>query len=195
MLGKPNPFIVIITGPSGSGKTTICQKIVARNSNIKYSISATTRKPRCGEVHGKDYYFLTHEEFMEWVKSHKFYEWAQVYDDYYGTPREPVQNLLSQGYYVIMDLDLTGAKNVKNINTQSVTVFIMPPSLEELERRMRKRGDDINTIAKRLRAACEEIRHFQDYDYVVLNETLDKTVELVEKIIEIESLRTFRYKD
>ncbi len=189
------PFAVIITGPSGSGKTTICRKLLEKCNDLEYSVSVTTRKRRPQEQNGKDYIFVDENTFKKWVEEGKFLEWQPVYGDYYGTLRETVEKILEKGKNVLMDLDLKGTKNVKRMRPDSVTIFIMPPSIEELKNRLKKRGDEKEVIEKRLKESEKEIKQFKDFDYVVLNEEIEETVENILKIIEAEKLKSVRYDE
>ncbi|MEA3431943.1 MAG: guanylate kinase, partial [candidate division WOR-3 bacterium] len=144
------PFFLVLVGPSGVGKSTIVREIIKLHEDIKYSISATTRRPRKDEVNGKDYYFLDIPAFKNWIKEDKLYEWALVYGDYYGTPREHVDAFIRESHDVIFDLDIQGAISVKSQREDTVTVFLLPPSKEELKRRLLKRGDNENAVIERI---------------------------------------------
>lgn len=177
------PFLIVIVGPSGVGKSTVVQEILKLYSDIRYSISATTRRPRKDELNGRDYYFLDTPTFKEWIKEDRFYEWAVVYGDYYGTPREPVDELLNRGYSVILDLDIQGALRMKSKREDVVTIFLSPPSIEELKKRLTERGDGMDTISKRIKEVEREMNKVRRFDYTVRNEVLKETVEKVSAII------------
>lgn len=185
-------FCVIISGPSGCGKTTICKKIAERNGEIFYSVSCTTRKPREKEINGKDYYFISKEEFERMIKENKFLEYAKVYDNYYGTPREPVIENLKKGKIVLMDIDFQGMRKVKAEMKDSVTIYILPPSIEELKKRIEKRENKKENGMKRFKEALKELDFWTDYDYVVINDKLERAVFEIETIINAEKAKRER---
>lgn len=185
--------LLVLSGPSGAGKGTIC-KGLQKDIPIEYSVSATTRPPRVGEVHGKDYFFLDKENFENKIRENGFLEWAKVYDNYYGTPMDYVQSVLAQGKDCILEIDPQGAKQVKKKKPDAVYVFIIPPSMQELERRLTQRGTEkIYEIEKRISSAREEISAMEYYDYVVVNDEVSKAVEKVKAIIIAEKCRVQRY--
>lgn len=188
------PFFVILVGPSGVGKTSVVQEVLRLHEDIKYSISATTRKPRKGEIHGKDYYFLDIPTFKNYIKKDKLYEWALVYGDYYGTPREPVDMFLEEGYDVIFDLDIQGGIFMKSQKEDTVTIFLLPPSKEELKRRLLQRGDDEHTIVKRIEEIEKEVKIAIKLDYIIRNDVLEDTVKKVKAIIMAERHRIKRIR-
>lgn len=188
------PFFVILVGPSGVGKTSVVQEVLRLHEDIKYSISATTRKPRKGEIHGKDYYFLDIPTFKNYIKKDKLYEWALVYGDYYGTPREPVDMFLEEGYDVIFDLDIQGGIFMKSQKEDTVTIFLLPPSKEELKRRLLQRGDDEHTIVKRIEEIEKEVKIAIKFDYIIRNDVLEDTVKKVKAIITAERHRIKRIR-
>jgi guanylate kinase len=182
-------FCVIISGPTGTGKTTICKKLLEKNDEFFYSISCTTRKKRENEIDGKDYYFITKEEFEKMIKEDKFLEYAKIYNEYYGTPKEPVFENLKNGKIVIMDIDFQGKRKVMEKLSDSVSIYILPPSIEELKRRIEKRE---KKIIERFKEALREIDLWVFYDYVVINDDVEKTVNEIIKIIEAEKLKRER---
>lgn len=187
------PLLIVLSAPSGGGKSTILDRILDMDGEIRYSVSATSRPPRPGEINGVHYDFLSVEEFDKRVKAGAFLEHATVHNHLYGTLRKRVESIFDQGYDVIMDLDFQGGLNVKNQMPESVLVFIMPPSLSVLEQRLVARGKDSrDTINLRLRNAEHEIDHAVEYDYVVLNDVLENTVETIRNIINAERYRTSR---
>jgi guanylate kinase len=186
-------FPIIIVAPSGTGKTTICKHILKKLPNIKYSISATTRRPRKNEKDGKDYYFLSRETFYKWIKMGKFCEWAEVYNELYGTPKEFLVHHLKDGCHVLLDIDIQGAKAVKDKYPEAVTIFILPPSTSELRNRLMERNkDSLAEINKRLKLAESEISHLKEFDYVVVNDEILTTVEKVRAIIIAEECKVSR---
>lgn len=177
--------LIIISGPSGSGKSTIREQIVKNNKNIWYSISMTTRKPRINEKNEIDYYFVTKEEFLKEIENNNFYEYAEVYKDiYYGTPKNKVKEMLNKGYDVILEIDVEGALQIKEQDKDAILIFIMPPSIEELKNRLENRKTDSKEkIKERLDKALYEISFKDKYDYIVLNDNIDKAVKELENII------------
>lgn len=192
---KPKPGILyILSGPSGVGKGTICKKLLVEESNLLYSVSVTTRQPRVGEVDGISYYFMAKEEFLNKRDQGEFLEWAEVYHNYYGTPRSAVERNLLAGRDVILEIDIQGAKKVKENFPQGVYIFLMPPSAQELEHRIRNRGTDSpETISLRLGCLKEEIQAIKEYDYVVVNDILERTVHKIRCIIEAEKCKRNRF--
>lgn len=185
-------FCVVISGPSGCGKTTICRKLSEKDKEFFYSISCTTRKPREGEINGRDYHFISKEEFEEMIRQNKMLEYARVYEDYYGTPLEPVMKGLEEGKVVIMDIDFQGMRKVKRKMEDAVTIYILPPSVEELKRRIEKRKDSKKNTLKRFKEALKEMDFWPDYDYVIINEDIDKAVHEIKTVINAEKLKRER---
>ncbi|CAN0601146.1 unnamed protein product [Ectocarpus sp. 12 AP-2014] len=184
-------MIVILSAPSGGGKTSISKMILNDNKNIILSVSVTTRKPRPNEQEGVDYYFKTIEEFLELKNSDEFLEHAEVYGNFYGTPKKHVNEMLRNGYSVLFDIDHQGARQIKqNLNGSVVSIFIVPPSLEILRQRLENRGQDSNyDIEKRLQVAAEVMSHADHYDYVVINDNFEKAVKEIQEIIKKEYLK------
>lgn len=179
---KGNLFVV--SGPSGSGKSTICKSVIEKDDHIKLSVSATTRHPRANEKNGVEYYFLTLEEFNEKVNQNEFYEHAKIYENYYGTLKKPVDNLLQCGYDVILEIEMQGAKQIKAKNSETVCIFIMPPSLDELADRLEKRNTETqDQFRMRIGQAVDEIAEKVHYDHIVENLELDTAVDEVLNII------------
>jgi guanylate kinase len=194
MLGRASAFPLVIVAPSGAGKTTVCRYVLEKLNNTRYSISATTRKPRQGEKEGKDYYFLSRELFDEWLKADKFLEWAEVYDELYGTPRESVTRYLNDGYHVLFDTDIQGVRAIKANYPDCVSVFVLPPSISELGNRLDKRSkDSAAEITKRLKLAESEMKHLEEFDYVIVNEKIEDTGERIMAVIAAEECRPSRY--
>ncbi|MCE2964174.1 MAG: guanylate kinase [Alphaproteobacteria bacterium] len=187
-------LMLVLSSPSGAGKTTICRELLQRNTTLKASISATTRPPRPGEVDGKDYFFLSPEKFQEHIDTKALLEYASVFKHNYGTPRQPVDDALNAGYDMLFDIDWQGAQQIKLIaRKEMLSIFVLPPSLEELHRRLVGRGQDSQeTITYRMSKALEEIGHWADYDYVIINRDLDRSIADVEAILRAEKLRRNR---
>ena len=188
--------LLVLSGPSGTGKGTVCK--VVRDSMgdaIAYSISATTRKPRTGEVHGREYFFFTKEEFETLRDQNGFLEWAQVYDNYYGTPRAFVEEVLASGRDCILEIDPQGALQVREATDEAVLVFIAPPSLEELRSRLTGRGTEApEEVEKRLSCAESELAYSNRYDYIIVNDEVEKAAEKMKAILIAERCRTNRAK-
>jgi len=176
--------LYIVSAPSGAGKTTLCKELSKVMPALSHSISHTTRKPRPGEVDGEHYYFVDAEKFMEMVASGEFVEWATVHGNLYGTSRAELTRLFDQGREVIVDIDTQGAMQIKKSGTPGVFIFILPPSMEELERRLRGReSDDDNEIKRRLGRAVDEIRSYGEYDYVIVNDDFDRALDALRSVM------------
>lgn len=186
-------ILFVISAPSGGGKSTVLRAVLKADSTLSYSVSATTRAPRTGEVDGEDYYFHTEEEFERLIAEDAFIEYAKVHGHYYGTLREEVARKLADRKDVILDIDVQGSLELKEERPDTVTIFILPPSIATLEKRLRSRGlDNEETMRLRLENARNEIRFAQRYDYVMVNEDLGRTIETIRNIIEAERCRTHR---
>ena len=179
-------LLVVVSGPSGAGKGTICQALLEKTP-LAYSVSATTRKPRAGEVDGESYYFLSVEAFEEMIEKDELLEWARVYDNYYGTPLKKVEEKLAAGEDILLEIDTQGAMKVREKFPEGVYIFILPPSLAELERRIRGRDTETeDVLQKRLAAAIDEIEAGKCYKYVVTNDEVDGAVDSVCAILAAE---------
>ncbi|MDZ7262430.1 MAG: guanylate kinase [candidate division KSB1 bacterium] len=179
-------LLVVISAPSGGGKTSVIKALLAKpDQSFAYSVSATTREPRSGEVPGKDYYFMSQEDFLKKAQQGEFVEWTQVHDHYYGTPKKPLEQALSQGKTILMDIDVFGGLEVKRrYPDSSLLIFLRPPSRASLIQRLKKRGTDSKEeIQKRLKRYAEEMEKSRWYDYIVVNQKLDETIKEVESII------------
>ena len=186
--------IVVLSSPSGGGKTTICRKILKRHKDYLYSISATSRKKRKNEREGRDYFFLPESQFKQMIKRRGFVEWAKVHGEYYGTLKKFVDQAEKEGRVALFVLDVQGGMAIKRKYPESVLIFLLPPSLQELKRRLIGRGtDNMDEVKKRLKTALKEIKFWSKYDYVVINNELGETARLVEEIIEAERQRSFRF--
>ncbi|BAS27433.1 guanylate kinase [Limnochorda pilosa] len=191
--GESRGFLVVLSAPSGAGKNTVLARVLPRLEHLTYSVSCTTRPARPGERDGVDYYFLSDEEFDRRVSTGDFLEWAWFCGHRYGTPRAFVEERTARGETVIMDIDVQGSAQVKRNWPGAVLVFLLPPSLEELRRRLTRRGSDgAAAVEGRLRAAREELRAVAEYDYVIINDELDRAARLLEAIIRAERLKTAR---
>ncbi len=178
-------FNIVLSSPSGAGKTTITKKISQKYPNIKISISHTTRKPRPNEIDGVDYHFISKNEFEKLIKANNFYEHAKIFDNYYGTSKKSVNKLHEENYDVIFDIDWQGTKQLSKFKELNlIKIFILPPDKEELKKRLINRNQDNNqTVEKRLKQYENDILHWSDYDYVVINNDLESCFCQIEKII------------
>ena len=189
-------LLLVVSGPSGAGKGTICKALLNKNDKIKLSVSATTRKPRNGEVHGVNYFFLEKEEFTTMIENGEFLEYAQIYDNFYGTPKAAIMECLEKGQDVILEIEMQGASQIKEVCPDGVFIFVLPPSLEELKNRIVGRGTETaEEIEKRFSCAFDEINKIVDYDYFIVNDDVEKSVKQVEGIILSEKNKVTRYKD
>lgn len=180
---KKQGMIAVISGFSGVGKGTIIKELI-KKYNYALSISATSRLPRDGEKNGREYFFLTKEEFNSKIKSNGFIEWACYVDNYYGTPRDFVEEKLKNGEDIILEIEPQGALNIKKQYKDAILIFVTPPNFKELESRLVKRGtEDLKTIQKRLKRASEETEFISNYDYVVINDDLSEAIEDINHII------------
>ena len=176
--------LIIITGPSGVGKGTVVKELLDRNKDIWLSISATTRNPRVGEKDGLNYYFISEERFKDMIDKKEFLEWAQFAGNYYGTPLSSVNEKIEKGFIVLLEIEVEGAKQIKEKFPESLSIFLLPPSKEELEKRIRNRGTEKEeAIDRRLSRANYEIASSDEFDFVLTNHDVDETVKEVFKII------------
>jgi guanylate kinase len=187
-------LMLVLSSPSGAGKSTISKALLAAEPQLAMSVSATTRTPRPGEVDGKDYHFIALDKMKAMIDNGEFLEHAKVFDNYYGTPRAPVEAALASGKDVLFDIDWQGTQQVAaNARPDLVTVFILPPSVEELERRLRGRAQDPEeVIQKRMSKAADEMSHWPEYDYVIVNRDLDVSIAAVRSILHAERLKRVR---
>lgn len=189
-------LLIVISGASGTGKGTVCKKLLADLPEVAYSISATTRIPRPGEVDGREYYFLSVEEFKTWIAEEKFLEYANVYGNFYGTPLNKIEERLNRGEDILLEIDVQGALNVKEKCPEGIYIFLLPPSLDELKRRIEGRGtENPESLARRLKNAVAEIKIGLQYDYVVVNDTIDNAAAQIKAILAAERLKVARNTD
>lgn len=192
MLEDKKGLLIVISGPSGVGKGTICKELL-EYFNAWYSVSVTTREKRDGEVEGENYFYVTKEDFEQKIKDNDFLEYATYNNNYYGTLKSKINEKLDNKIDVITEIEVKGAKNIKNIYKDSVLIYILPPSLKELEERLRGRNtEDEQTIQNRMNITKEELKQIDIYDYAVVNDDLEETIEKVKNIIESEKSKVSR---
>ncbi|MBY0281756.1 MAG: guanylate kinase [Alphaproteobacteria bacterium] len=186
--------MLVLSSPSGAGKTSIVKELLKQESNIITSISVTTRPARPGEIDGHDYHFIDHDNYHQMLKAGELLEHAEVYGNFYGTPKTPVYEALSIGKDIIFDLDWQGTQQLSAAaRADLVSIFILPPSLEELENRLRKRAQDSEEVVKRrMASASHDLTHWAEYDYVIINENFEYSVECVRSILKSEKLKRIR---
>jgi len=188
--------VFIISAPSGSGKSTLVNKVRDRVPNLEFSISYTTRKPRGTEQNGREYFFVTREQFEEMIRNNEFLEHADVFGDYYGTARRFLRKAEDGARDLLLDIDVQGAAQIKSKLPNSVSIFILPPTRVELERRLRERGQDSEEkIQRRLNGARREIENYQKYDYILVNDRLEESVDALEAILLSERFKRAKQTD
>ncbi len=189
-------FLLVVSGPSGCGKGTVCKELFKRNEELIFSVSVTTRKPRNGEINGVNYFFIHEEKFNNMVENHEFLEYAQVHNNYYGTPKKFVLEKIEKGEVVVLEIDVQGALQVKKAYPEAVFIFLLPPSMNELKERIIKRGTETEKdINIRMKNAFKEIEFIDEYDYIVINDKVMDAVEKIETIITAEKLKVKRHKN
>jgi len=190
---KHNGLLIVLSGPSGAGKGTICHELRRKLPDVQYSVSATTRYPRPGEVDGLDYFFRTREEFQTMIEKNELLEWAEFCENYYGTPLFAVEQALQSGTDVILEIEIQGALQIKERFPHGVFIFVIPPSMSVLSERIHKRGTESEeVIRKRLETATRELEYVTEYDYVIVNDELEKAVDKLKCILVAEKCRVKR---
>lgn len=188
--------LIILSGPSGSGKDTVLNELVKVMDDVKISISMTTREKRAGEIDGLHYYFVNREYFEKMISENKVLEYAEYANNFYGTPKDPVDEMLSAGKSVILKIEVQGAEKIRKIYPDVISIFLMPPSMKVLEERLRGRNsEDEEVLQHRLVIAGEEIKRASEYDYIVINDTVENAVEGIKTIINAEKSKTIRNKN
>jgi guanylate kinase len=184
-------ILFVVSAPSGAGKTSLCQELVSQLPDLRYSVSYTTRKQRPAEIADRDYHFVEEATFRDMIKEGAFLEWAEVYGHLYGTPRAPIKEWISEGIDVLLDIDTQGALQIRRHEPDAVSIYILPPSLEVLRRRLEdRRGDAPDEIARRLKKARDEVKNYRDYAHVIINEDFKSAVRELEAIVLAERSRT-----
>lgn len=193
---KRKGLLLVVSGPSGAGKGTICKEFLQNNKDVKLSISATTRSPREGEVEGVNYFFVTKEKFKHMIDHNELLEHAQIYDNFYGTPKAAILENLENGNDVVLEIEMQGARQIKDVYPEGVFIFILPPSLNELKNRIVGRGTETEEqINKRFGSAFNEICQIENYDYFIVNNDVKTSAQELEHIISAEKNKVHRYKE
>jgi guanylate kinase len=190
-----DPFLIIISSPSGAGKSSLCDMIIKNDENVTLSISATTRKKRSKEINGQDYFFIDEEKYQELIKQEEFLEHAKIFSNHYGTPKKYVTDQLKNGKDVLFDIDWQGARQIleKFDSKNILKIFILPPSIEILQKRLESRAqDDAKTVENRMKEAKNEVSHYDEYDFIIINDDLEESYKRIEEIVN--SYRIKRYK-
>jgi len=184
--------LFVVSAPSGAGKTTLCKELVASVPGVHPSVSYTTRNPRQGEVHGRDYYFVDEQVFQDMVQRNDFAESARVYGHFYGTPRQALTDMMEKGLDVLLEIDTQGAMQIKKKFSDGVYIYILPPSIDDLRTRLLQRGDPQEEIQRRMQKARQEILSYREYDYIVRNEDLKQALQELQAIVHAERTRMKR---
>ena len=194
MISEEEKILVILSSPSGVGKTTLTKKIQQKYNNFKISVSHTTRSPRSNEVDGVDYHFVSNEKFKKLINENKFYEYAKIYENYYGTLKENVDKTIKKND-IIFDIDWQGTKQLSKFkNLKLIKIYLIPPNKDELKQRLIKRNQDSpQEVERRFKAFDEDIKHWEDYDYVIINKNLENCYKQIESIISINKDKSFKF--
>jgi len=191
---SPVHRVFVVSGPSGVGKSTIIRQVLAADPELKLSVSHTTRDPRAGEQDGRDYHFISREAFVGEIEDNEFLEWAKVYDNYYGTSRKQVEQILKSGRHAVLDIDTQGAMRIKDMSRGAVFIFITPPSLQALEKRLRdRRSETDRSFQKRMAQAEHEMSFAKQYDYVVSNDEIEHAVHAFREILDKEKKKAVEF--
>ena len=191
-------LLIILSSPSGAGKSTLSRMLLDWDPSLRFSVSATTRDPRSGEVDGREYYFKTYDEFEKLIVSDGMLEHAKVFDNYYGSPKEPIESAVSKGIDVVFDVDWQGGQQIRTSSMKDdvISIFILPPSITELERRLNARGQDsIEVVASRMSKSKDEISHWNEYEYLIVNNDLQQSFEALKSILIAERTKQARRND
>lgn len=183
---KPG-LLIVVSGPAGAGKGTVLTQVLKNNNSVVFSVSATSRSPRLGEVDGKSYYFVSKKKFEEMITNNDLLEWVEYCGNYYGTPKAYVETEMAKGLIVILEIEVEGAEKIKTQYPDAISIFITPPTLEELKERIKKRGTEPpDIIEKRMERAQKELEQMGDYDYIIINDTVEESTSKFLEILERE---------
>ncbi|MEN9588822.1 MAG: guanylate kinase [Pseudomonadota bacterium] len=189
-MSKPTGNVFVVVAPSGAGKSSLVNALLAQDASLCLSVSATTRAPRSGETDGKDYRFVTQADFAALQQTDQLLEWAEVHGNFYGTPRDQIDQAIHQGRDILLEIDWQGARQVKRLFTQTIGIFILPPSIQTLEQRLQQRGQDSQeVIQRRIEAASEEISHAPEFEYVIINQEFRIALAELTEVIAVARLR------
>lgn len=188
-------LLMVVSAPSGAGKTSICREILRQFPNVRFSVSCATRPPRPGEVNGKDYEFISREEFRERLDRGEFIEWVENFGELYGTSKKTMDAFLDQGYDLLLDIERRGAKVIREQYPRAIFIFILPPSISELKSRLSRRGESADVMQRRLKSSLDEIREALWYDYIIFNEKLEEAVDQFRAVYIAERSRRDRFTE
>ncbi len=189
-MSKPSGNVFVVVAPSGAGKSSLVNALLAQDASLCLSVSATTRAPRSGETDGKDYRFVTQADFAALQQADQLLEWAEVHGNFYGTPRDQIDQAIHQGRDILLEIDWQGARQVKRLFAQTIGIFILPPSIQTLEQRLQQRGQDSQkVIQRRIEAASEEISHAPEFEYVIINQEFRIALAELTEVIAVARLR------